>query len=140
MDMVTPTSRQLQAERWFQITVLIGAVTNTLLSILGLLFPDATLGVLGLSEVYPNLWVRFSCVLLLLLTLFYLPGALFVRQYVICAILHIVSRFTGVLFFLTMVVVLKYSPKFLALGAYDLVFGLPSAIFLLRAFNVKAKD
>ena len=79
MDMVTPTSRQLRAERRFQITVLIGAVTNTLLSIFGLLLPNATLGVLGLSEVYPNLWVRFSCVLLLLLTLFYLPGALFVR-------------------------------------------------------------
>ena len=123
---------QSSAERWFKIVVLLGAVANFLLAIGGLLVPNLVLSVFNIPSAYPDIWVRFSCLLLILLTLFYLPGAFDPHAYSMNATLMIISRSAGVLFFPAMVIVFKYTPAFLVFGLYDFIWGFPAALLLYR--------
>jgi len=118
------------AERWFRIVVVLGVASNLLLSIGALLVPNLVLSLFGISPAYPDVWVRFSAVLLILLSFYYLPGAFEPRTHAINADLVIVSRAAGVLFFPAMVLVLDYSPLFLTFAVYDFIWGFPAAVFL----------
>lgn len=120
-------------EHGFRLTVLAGVVANFLLGFAGLLFPDGMLDLLGFDHAYPNVWVRFSCVLLIVLSLFYVPPALSLETNRAAAVLTVVARLTVVAFFLAVVVVLQYSARFLIFAVYDLVFGVLAGIFLWGA-------
>lgn len=122
-------------ERAFRITVWIGVIVNLALAATALVAPDWFLTQWGFDVAYPNLWPRFAAWLLILLSLFYIPGANDIHRYRANAVLQVVARFSGVVFFAGAVLVLGFSRRFLLFGLLDLAFAVPSGIFLWLALR-----
>jgi hypothetical protein len=125
---------------WFGRVVWVGVIGNLLLAVPGLLYPQGVLElVLGPYEqaLYgPDalLWPRFAALLLILLSLFYVPAALNPFHYRASACLAVLSRFAGVLFFL------PQGERYLLFGLYDLAFGLVQGALLVLAYRNEALD
>ena len=117
--------------RGFKIAVVAGVIANDALASSALFAPDWFLHALGFDAAYPDLWVRFSALLLILLGLFYLPGALDPRRYRANAWLSLASRAAGAVFFPSCVLLLGMSPRFLLFAGFDLACGLCAAPFLV---------
>jgi hypothetical protein len=126
--------------RRFQITVWIGILMNVGLGLTGLFAPDWLLRTMGFDVAYPNVWPRFASWLLLLLSLFYIPGANDLNRYRANAVLSVCARFSGVVFFTGAVVLVGFSSRYLLFGAFDLVIGVPSAIFLVQAIRLQREE
>jgi hypothetical protein len=115
--------------KWFGIVVWLGVIVNITLCIPGLLFPSWLLGLLHFDPAVPDMWVRFSANLLILLSLFYIPAAIDPYHYKVNAWLAVIARLAGVTFFLT-------QPKmYLAFGAIDLIFAIPEGMLLWLALR-----
>ena len=127
-------------ERAFRITVWIGIVVNLSLCAAALVAPDWFLTLWGLDVAYPNLWPRFAAWLLILLSLFYIPGANDIHRYRANAVLQVVARFSGVVFFTGAVAILGFSRRFLLFALLDLAFAVPSGIFLWLALRHYAQQ
>lgn len=113
--------------KWFGRIVLFGVAVNIVLSIPALLFPEWLLALLGLEPAIPEVWVRFSANLLILLSLFYIPAAINWERYQINSWLAVIARLAGFVFFLT-------QPRdYLLFGLIDLSFFIPEAILLILA-------
>lgn len=121
--------------RAFRITVWTGVIVNLALGAAALVAPDWFLTAWGFDVAYPNLWPRFAAWLLILLSLFYIPGANDIHRYRANAVLQVVARFSGVVFFTGAVLVLGFSSRFLLFALLDLVFAVPSGIFLWLALR-----
>jgi len=115
------------ALRWFRALVLLGVVANLALGIVGLTEPGMVLGLLGLERAQPDVWARFASYVLMLLSIFYVPGAIDPARYRFNAWFAVVCRFAGVAFFGLQ------GGGYLAFALYDLAFGLPQAVALWRA-------
>lgn len=120
--------------RAFQITVWGGILVNFALAITALVDPDWLLTTMGFEVADPNIWPRFAAWLLILLSLFYIPGANDPNRYRANAVLSVVARFAGAIFF-TGAVVLGFRALYLMFGLIDLVFAVPTAIFLALAIR-----
>jgi hypothetical protein len=70
------------------------------------------------------MWVRFSALLLVLLSLFYVPAARDCIRYRPVAVMTVLSRLAGVLFFSTQ------AADYRMFGLFDLVFLIPEGILL----------
>jgi hypothetical protein len=121
----------------FRITVWAGVIANFAVAALMLFVPDWWLSINGLGAAYPDVWVRFAAWLLILLSLFYIPGANDLNRYRANAVLQVVSRFAGVLFFSAAVLFLRINPRFLLSGLFDFTFLVPSAFFLVMAIRTQ---
>lgn len=117
----------------FKVVVMAGVVLNVVLSAIALVAPGGFLGALGFDPAYPNIWVRFSAQLLLLLSLFYVPGALDLDRYRLNAWFHVLSRSAGVVFFTVCVVLLGFERRFLLFALLDLPFAVLSGLLLALA-------
>ena len=126
--------------RAFRITVWIGVIVNLALGAAALVAPDWFLTAWGFDPAYPNLWPRFAAWLLILLSLFYIPGANDIHRYRANAVLQVVARLGGVAFFTGAVLVLGFSSRFLLFALLDLVFAVPSGIFLALALRHHEQD
>lgn len=113
------------ARRWFSRVVWLGIFANLALAVPTLLAPAQMLAWTGLPVADPLLWPRFAALLLVLLSIFYVPAALDPDRYRITAWSAVGSRLAGVLFFPTQ------APEYLMFGLFDLVFLVPEAILLL---------
>jgi hypothetical protein len=114
---------------WFGRLVWLGIVANFVLAIPGLLWPEQVLALFGFPPASPPLWPSFACLLLSLLSLFYMPAAVNPFHYRANAYLAVLSRFAGGAFFLA-------GPStYYLLGLYDLTFAIPQAILLLLALK-----
>jgi hypothetical protein len=80
----------------------------------------------NLPPAEPLLWPRFAGLLLVLLSIFYMPAANDPDRYRTTAWTAVGSRLAGVLFFLTQ------PRQYLMLGLFDLVFFIPEVILLLQ--------
>jgi len=116
------------AARWFSRVVWIGIFANLALALPTLLIPAQMLTFSRLPITEPILWTQFSAVLLILLSAFYVPAALDPRRYTLVAWLSVLSRLTGVVFF-----VLFQPREYHMLGYFDLVFFVPEAALLFMA-------
>ncbi|MGB7444801.1 MAG: hypothetical protein WA919_27350 [Coleofasciculaceae cyanobacterium] len=115
--------------RWFGGLVLLGVVVNIVLSVLALLIPEQLLAFFNLEPTMPLVWIRFAANLLILLSLFYIPGAINLYHYKANAFLAVFSRLAGFTFFLT-------QPRdYLLFGLIDITFAIPQAILLLLALR-----
>ena len=123
--------------RAFRITVWAGVIANFMVAAAMIFAPDWWLTLNGLGVAYPNIWPRFAGWLLMLLSLFYIPGANDLNRYRANAWLQVVSRFAGVLFFSAAVLFLRINPRFLLSGLFDFTFLVPSAYFLVRAIRTQ---
>jgi hypothetical protein len=117
------------AATWFRRVVFLGIAANVALAIPTLFIPERMIALVGLPPATPVLWPQFAAWLLLLLSAMYVPGALDPYGYRHTAVLSVLSRLAGVLFFATQASV--YYP----LGGLDLVFFVPEAILLRRALK-----
>jgi len=114
---------------WFGRLVWLGIVANFGLAIPGLFWPEQVLAFVGFPPASPPLWPSFACLLLILLSLFYMPGAINPFHYRANAYLAVFSRLVGFGFFLT-------GPSiYYLLGLYDLAFAIPQGILLLLALK-----
>lgn len=111
--------------RWFKRVLWIGIVANLALAIPTLLAPAPLMALSGFPPASPLLWPRFAALLLILLSLFYMPAGIDVDRFRPVAWLAVVSRLAGVVFFL------GFQPaEYRMLGLFDLVFLVPETILL----------
>jgi hypothetical protein len=115
------------AERWFRRVIWIGIVANLALAVPTLLAPEQMMMLSGLPPASPLLWPRFAGLLLILLSVFYMPAGIDPNRYRVVAWLAVASRLAGVIFFL------GFQPAdYRMLGYFDFVFLVPELILLWR--------
>jgi hypothetical protein len=115
--------------RWFRRVVLLGVLANLFFALPGVFRPNAVIGLAGgAPAVYP-IWPAFASLLLVLLSLFYIPAAMDPFRHRAAAWLTVVSRAAGVWFFLI------YQRQYAMFGYLDLTFGVLQAILLVAAFR-----
>jgi hypothetical protein len=118
------------AGRWFSRVVWVGIVCNLALAVPTLVAPGPTMALTGVPPASPLLWPQFSALLLILLSIFYIPAALDFVRYRITAWSTVGSRLAGVIFFV------GFQPAaYHMLGYFDLVFFVPEAVLLTLAFR-----
>ena len=115
--------------------VWLGVLANLSLALPAIFLPSLTLGFLNLEPTTPFIWVRFSGLLLFLLSLFYLPAASNLYQYRANAYLAIFSRLAGISFFGIAVLFYEKPRTYLPLGLVDLAFGIVQGILLALAIK-----
>ena len=120
------------AGRWFRRVVWVGIIANLALALPSIAAPDQMLAFSRLPTVTPHMWVRFSGLLLILLSAFYAPAAIDPDRYRANAWLAVVSRLAGVVFFIG-------DPVYRTLGLFDLVFLVPEAVLLFIATRGEPK-
>jgi hypothetical protein len=115
----------MNAQRWFSRVMWVGIAANLALAIPTLIAPAQLIDLVGLPPASPVLWPRFAALLLILLSLFYVPAGIDPVRFRAIAWLAVLSRLAGVVFFL-----LFQPPEYHMFGYFDLVFLLPLAILL----------
>jgi hypothetical protein len=116
------------ALQWFRRVMWLGIVANIALAVPTLLAPARMLEFVGLPMATPLLWPQFAALLLILLSLFYMPAGIDPVRYRIVALLTLVSRLAGVVFFV------GFQPaEYHMFGYFDLVFLVPQALLLFAA-------
>ena len=124
--------------KWFGIVVWIGIAVNMLFVIPLCFFPEALLSFLHMHIPAPIIWVRAAGLLLLEISILYIPGALDPYRYEATAWMSIfVTRGGGSSFFLCAVLLFNQDLGFLAIALVDLFFGLVEAILLFLAMRAR---
>ena len=128
---MTMTSLDTQtAGRWFKRVLWIGILGNFGLAIPTLVAPARMLALSGLPDATPLLWTQFAGLLLILLSVFYMPAGVDLDRYRTVAWLAVGSRAAGVIFFV------GFQPAaYRMLGYFDLVFFVPEVILLTAAIR-----
>lgn len=126
--------------RGFRAVVWVGVLVNVVLAVAAVFAPDWLLRTMGFDVSYPNIWPRFAGWLLILLSLFYVPGANDPHRYRANAVLQVCARFAGVAFFVGAVLLVGFSARYLLFAGLDLAFGLPSGILLWLAVRRHRAD
>ncbi len=116
---------------WFSRVVWIGIVANWALAIPTLLMPGQLLAMFSLPAASPVMWPGFAALLLILLSLFYIPAALRPLYYPAVSWLAVLARLAGVLFFCV------FNRDYFFFGVFDLVFLVPEALLLLLAVRLQ---
>ena len=111
---------------WFQRVMWTGIIANLALAVPTLLWPAQMQALAGLPAATPLVWVRFSSLLLILLSGFYVPAAIDCRRHRTNAWLGTGGRLAGVLFFALQ------AREYWLFGAFDFVFFLPQVLLLMR--------
>jgi hypothetical protein len=113
------------ADKWFERVMWAGIVANVALAIPTLLVPAAMLSLAGLPQAVPLVWTRFSSLLLILLSSFYVPAAIDCRRARTSAWLSTFGRLAGTIFFLTQ------AREYWQFALFDFVFFVPQCLLLL---------
>src|SRR6185436_1952295 len=126
----------MAAGRWFSRVVWLGIACNLALAVPTLVAPEQTVTLTRMPPASPLLWPQFSALLLILLSIFYIPAALDFERYRITAWCTVGSRLAGVIFFV------GFQPaEYHMLGYFDFAFFIPEAILLTLAFrDIKTHD
>jgi hypothetical protein len=116
------------AGRWFQRVIWLGILSNLALAVPTLIAPERMIVLTRLPPASPVLWVQFSGLLLILLSIFYVPAGIDFVRYRATAWMAVGSRLAGVIFFVGF-----QSREYHMLGYFDLVFFVPEAMLLTLA-------
>lgn len=114
---------------WFKRVVLTGVVINLLMAMPAIFAPNAVLEWVGGDPAIFPIWPAFAGLLLLLLSLFYIPPALAPFRYRTAACLTVLARWAGVWFFLGL------QDDYHLFGYLDLAFALPESVLLVLAYR-----
>jgi hypothetical protein len=115
---------------WFRRAVFLGILQDWLFAIPGIFVPNVVLGLIAEPAAQP-VWPAFAMQLLLLLSLFYIPGALDPFSHRASAILTVVARGAGVVFFL--VIWRGHAPAWI--GYLDLTFSVIQGVLLWLTYR-----
>ncbi len=103
----------------------LGIAANVVLAVPTLVRPVQVLTAVNFPVPSEIMWTQFAALLLILLSLLYVPAALDPYRYRIVAIFAVVSRLAGVLFFFLI------HTSYWLFGAFDLAFFLPESLLLM---------
>lgn len=124
---------QTSQGRWFMRVLWLGIVVNLALSVGVIAVPATMLQLNHLPPADPLLWPRFAALLLILLSVFYMPAGIDPDRYRANAWMAVGSRLVGVVFFLVF-----QDPVYRNLGLVDLTFFVPEVILLALAIRAGA--
>jgi hypothetical protein len=114
-------------ETWFERVMWVGILANVALALPTLLWPAQMLAFSRLPDAVPLVWVRFSSLLLILLSSFYVPAAINCRRARVNAWLATAGRLAGAVFFFSQ------AREYWQFAAFDFAFFLPQALLLMAA-------
>lgn len=121
---------------WFGRVTWLGIAVNTLFIFPLLLAPESLLRLLSLQVPDPIIWVRCAGLLLLEISILYIPGAIDPYRYRVSAWMSVlVTRGGGSSFFLIAVLFFRQSIGFLSIAIVDLVFGIVEGVLLWKALR-----
>jgi hypothetical protein len=121
------------AGTWFKRVVWLGILANFALAVPTLVVPARMVELTGIPPATPLLWVQFSALLLILLSIFYMPAGIDYMRYYATAWTTVGSRLAGVIFFIGF-----QARDYHMFGYFDLVFLVPEAILLTLAVRETA--
>jgi hypothetical protein len=84
---------------WFRWIVVAGILQDWFFALPGIFIPNAVLGVAHADPALQPIWPAFACLILMLLSFFYIPGTIAPFRYSSLAALTVVARLGGVIFF-----------------------------------------
>lgn len=116
------------SERWFRRVLWVGILANLALAVPTLIAPDRVIALAGLPPATPAVWPRFAALLLVLLSVFYMPAGIDPRRYRVVAWLAVAARLAGVVFFVGF-----QAPEYHVLGYFDLAFFVPELVLLMAS-------
>ena len=132
-------SEQNPYAKWFGYVVWLGIAANILFIIPTCFFPEWLLSLLKMTIPIPIIWVRAAGLLLLEISILYIPGALDPYRYRATAWMSVlVTRGGGASFFLIAVLFFGQELGFLSIAIVDLIFGVTEGILLYLAMQDKA--
>ena len=117
------------SQTWFKRAMWLGIAANVLVGLLLICWPASTLAIFHLAEPFPTIWVRHSGLILVSMTLFYLPAAICPLGYLYNALMAILARVMGIVFFLIAWDVYVW------FAAFDALFAVPQAVLLWRTWR-----
>jgi hypothetical protein len=120
------------AGRWFKRVLWIGIGANMAMALPTLVAPERMIALVALPPASPVLWPRFAALLLLLLSVFYMPAAIDPDRYRATAWSAVGARLVGFVFFQLQ------EPAYHVLGFFDLAFFIPEVILLTAAARAAA--
>jgi hypothetical protein len=120
-----PNRNELTAGRWFKRVLWIGILANAALAVPTLVAPEAMLRLTSFPAATPLVWPQFAALLLVLLSVFYMPAGFDLDRYWAIAWLAAGARFAGFVFFVGF-----QASAYHILGYFDLVFFVPEITLL----------
>ena len=125
-----------QYAKCFSRVVWAGIAANILFIIPTLFFPEWLLSLLQMTIPVPIIWVRAAGLLLLEISILYIPGAIDPYRYKATAWMSVVvTRGGGASFFLIAVLLFDQELGFLSIAIVDLIFGITEGILLYFAMQ-----
>ncbi|HEY7291951.1 MAG TPA: hypothetical protein VH583_19075 [Vicinamibacterales bacterium] len=118
------------AGRWFKRVLWLGILANLALAVPTLFAPAQLLTFSNLPQATPILWPQFAALLLILLSIFYMPAGVDLARYKAVAWLAVGARLAGVIFFVGF-----QAAAYHLLGYFDLAFFIPESILLVLAIR-----
>jgi hypothetical protein len=104
----------------------VGIAANLALALPTIAAPDQIIAMANLPTATPTLWPRFAALLLVLLSVFYMPAGIDIDRYRPTAWFAVASRLAGVVFF-------AFEPTYRMFGYFDGIFLVPLAVLLTMA-------
>lgn len=120
----------MAAGTWYKRVLWLGIISNFALAVPTLLVPSRMIELTGVPPATPLMWVQFAALLLMLLSIFYMPAGIDYIRYRATAWMAVGSRFAGVIFFVGF-----QDRVYHMFGYFDLVFGVPELILLTIALR-----
>ena len=136
-----PAPQALQAPRsdgsvaWLRRTLWFGIVVDLVLAVPAIFWPQQVLDSLGLRQTMDPVWTAFSALILMLVAIFYMPGANHPLEYRYNAWLAVLARLFGVQFFLLLWAGLY--PAFGLLDGFFFVLQVPFLVMVMRSTGVR---
>ena len=127
--------------KWFGRIVWLGIFANMFFIIPLCFFPEILLSLLNMQIPVPIIWVRAAGLLLLEISILYIPGAIDPYRYQATAWMSVlVTRGGGASFFLSAVFLFGQDVGFLTIAIVDSLFGVVEGILLFLATSKKQPE